>query len=571
MRVFAGPSSKCTGATAVYGGGRPFGGFMHRRFTLITALFTGALAAAVALPLVSAGRRLTPDSSFFAADAQAAAIAAPPPTAESVKQQQVSQMPSLAPLVKQLRPVVVNINSKIKPRGGGRVAQRLPQGHPRLRQQPQQDDDNSDDDSSQDPMERFFRYFGQPSPGDQQERHGLGSGFLIGDGLVLTNNHVVEVQDESRPGRFRPMDEIQGITDETAPGGAREFSAKVIGNDPKTDIAVLKIEGKDVDKLKYATLGDFDVAEVGDYVLAIGEPFGLQATVTSGIISAKERTQFGGPYSDYLQTDASLNPGNSGGPLFNMKGEVVGVNAAIISGANTIGFAIPINVVKQILPQLKQTGHVARGFLGVSPQAITSDMADSLGLKSTKGALIADVVKDSPAEKGGLKPGDVVVALNGKPVSDNSQLTRDVGVIPPGTTVKLDVVREGKQRTIEVKLAERPDEKEQGGRTPSKGGQEKEQGDLLGLSVQDVTPQLARQSQVDPATKGAVVVDVAPDSPAADAGLEPGDVVLEVNRRAVASAAEYKSAVKGVKKGDTALVRVRRGQATQYVPVRVKA
>jgi len=544
---------------------------MHRRFTLIAALFTGALAAAVALPLVSACQRLASDSSFFAADAQAAAVAAPPPTAESVKQQQVTQMPSLAPLVKQLRPVVVNINSKIKPRGGGRVAQRLPQGHPRLRQQPQQDEDNSDDDSPQDPMERFFRYFGQPSPGDQQERHGLGSGFLIGDGLVLTNNHVVEVQDESRPGRFRPMDEIKVITDETAPGGAREFSAKVIGNDPKTDIAVLKIEGKDVDKLKYATLGDSDVAEVGDYVLAIGEPFGLQATVTSGIISAKERTQFGGPYSDYLQTDASINPGNSGGPLFNMKGEVVGVNAAIISGANTIGFAIPINVVKEILPQLKQTGRVARGFLGVSPQAITADMADSLGLKSTKGALIADVVKDSPAEKGGLKPGDVVVALNGKPVSDNSQLTRDVGVIPPGSTVKLDIIREGKQRTVEVKLAERPDEKEQGGRTPSKSGQDKEQGDLLGLSVQDVTPQLARQSQVDPATKGAVVVDVAPDSPAADAGLEPGDVVLEVNRRAVASAAEYRNAVKGVKKGDTALVRVRRGQATQYVPVRVKA
>jgi len=225
---------------------------MHRRFTFITAVLTGALAAAVALPLLSACQRLTSDSSFLAADAQAAAIAAPPPTAESVKQQQVSQMPSLAPLVKQLRPVVVNINSKIKPRGGGRMAQRLPQGHPRTRQQPQpQDDDNSDDDSSpQDPMERFFRYFGQPSPGDQQERHGLGSGFLIGDGLVLTNNHVVEVQDESRPGRFRPMDEIKVITDETAPGGAREFSAKVIGNDPKTDIAVLKIEGKDVDKLK---------------------------------------------------------------------------------------------------------------------------------------------------------------------------------------------------------------------------------------------------------------------------------------------------------------------------------
>src|SRR5258705_601562 len=525
---------------------------MRRRFTVVLALFTGAFAAAVALVLVPAGHRRGADSSLIAADAQAAQ-GTPPPTAETVKQPgggPMVPMTSLAPLVKQLRPVVVNINSKIKPRT--RVSQRVPPGHPRIR--PQQPDDDNDDDS-QDPMERFFRYFGQPGPGQEQERHGLGSGFLIGEGMVLTNNHVVEVQDESRPGRFRPMDEIKVITDETAPGGAREFSAKVIGNDPKTDIALLKIEGKDVDKLKYATLGDPHVAEVGHYVAAIGEPFGLEATVTSGIISAKERTQFGGPYADYLQTDASINPGNSGGPLFNMKGEVVGVNAAIISGANTIGFAIPINVVKEILPQLKQTGRVSRGFLGVSPQAITSDMADSLGLKSTKGALIADVVKDSPAEKGGLKPGDVVVALNGKPVSDNRQLTRDVDVIRPGSTVKLDIVGEGKQRTVEVKLAERPDEKEQGGRTPTKSGQEKEQGDLLGLSVQDVTPQLARQSQVDPATKGAVVVDVAPDSPAADAGLEPGDVVLEVNRRAAASAAENKTAGQGRAQGDTALGR----------------
>jgi len=180
------------------------------------------------------------------------------------------------------------------------------------------------------------------------------------------------------------------------------------------------------------------------------------------------------------------------------------------------------------------------------------------------------VVKDSPAEHAGIKPGDVVVGLNGKPVNDNSQLTRDVGVIPPGNTVKLDVVREGRPRTVEVKLAERPDEREQAGRTPSRSSGEKEQGDLLGLSVQDVTPQLARRSQLDASTKGAVVVDVAPDSPASDAGLEPGDVVVEVNRRAVNSAADYRSAVKTVKKGDTVLVRVKHGQATQYVPVRVK-
>jgi serine protease Do len=548
---------------AVLSGGRSLGGFMRRRFTLFSALIAGAFAAVAALPLVSACQRRPTDTSILAADAQAAA-ASPPTTAETVKQ--VGPMPSLAPLVKQLRPVVVNINSRVKARQG-RVSQRMPQGRVRP---PQQDEDNQgDEDDSQDPMERFFRYFGQPMP-NEQERRGLGSGFLIGDGLVLTNNHVVEIQDESRPGRYRPMDEIKVITDETAPGGAREFSAKVIGNDPKSDIAILKIEGKDVDKLKYATLGDSDSIEVGDYVLAIGEPFGLQATVTSGIISAKERTQFGGPYSDYLQTDASINPGNSGGPLFNMKGEVVGVNAAIISGANTIGFAIPVNVVKQILPQLKQTGKVVRGFLGVQPQAITADMVDNLGLKSTKGALIADVVKDSPAEHAGIKPGDVVVALNGKPVNDNSQLTRDVGVIPPGNTVKLDVVREGRSRTVDVKLTERPDEREPSGRTPSRSGGDKEQGDLLGLSVQDVTPQLARRSQVDASTRGAVVVDVAQDSPAADAGLEPGDIVVEVNRRPVGSASDYRSAVKSVKKGDTALVRIKHGQSTTYVPVRVK-
>ena len=519
---------------------------MHRRFPVLVALITGALAA----------------------DAPAAPAA--PSTAESVRQ--TGPMPSLAPLVKQLRPVVVNINSRFKPRRP-RFSQRTPQGRPRMQPPPGEGDDGNDGDQPegdpQDPMERFFRFFGQPMP-DEQERHGLGSGFIIGEGLVLTNNHVVEVQDEQRPGKFRPMDEIKVVTDETAPGGARELSAKVIGNDPKSDIALLKIDGKDEGSLKYATLGDSDAVEVGDYVLAIGEPFGLQATVTAGIISAKERTQFGGPYSDYLQTDASINPGNSGGPLFNMKGEVVGVNAAIISGANTIGFAIPIDVVKQILPQLKEKGKVTRGFLGVQPQAITADMTEQLGLKSTRGALIAEVVKDSPAEQGGLKPGDVVVALNGKPVNDNNQLTRDVGVVPPGQTVKLDVIRDGKEKSFSVKLAPRPDEQETASRGPSEGSGEKDHGDVLGLSVEDLTPQLARRAQVDPSTKGAIISDVTPDSPAAEAGLEPGDVVAEVNKQPVGSAADYHKAVKGLKKGESALLRVKHGQATQYKPVRVK-
>ena len=543
---------------------------MHRRFTVLAALVTGALAAIAALPLVSACERKAAQT-FFAADAQAAAATAPS-TAETVRP--LGPLPSLAPLVKQLRPVVVNINSRFKPRSP-RVAQRgLPRGHPRINPNPNPDDNDGDDNNNggedqEDPMERFFRYFGQPNP-DQQERHGLGSGFLIGDGLVLTNNHVVEIQDEQRPGKYRPMDEIKVVTDETAAGGAREFAAKVVGNDPKADIAILKIEGKGVSDLKYATLGDSDSVEVGDYVVAIGEPFGLQATVTSGIISAKERTQFGGPYSDYLQTDAAINPGNSGGPLFNMKGEVVGVNSAIIGGANTIGFAIPIAVVKQILPQLKEKGKVVRGFLGVQPQAITADMVDQLNLKSTRGALIADVVKDSPADKAGVKPGDVVVALNGKPVSDNNQLTRDVGVVQPGQSVKLDVIRDGKEKSFTARLDPRPDETEQGGRVDDKGKGATEKGDLLGLRVEDLTPQLARRAQVDPSTKGVVVTDVTQDSAAADAGFEPGDVIVEINRQPVATAADYRKAVKTVKKGDSTLVRVKRGQGTQYVTVKLK-
>ncbi|MFN2548462.1 MAG: Do family serine endopeptidase [Myxococcales bacterium] len=537
---------------------------MHRRFTVLAALLTGAVAAIAALPLVSACEHRAAESSILAADAHAANA---PSTAETVRQ--TGPMPSLAPLVKQLRPVVVNVNSRFKPRRP-KVAQRLPRNHPRINPGPDDNDDGSGGDDQEDPMERFFRYFGQPGPQpDEQERHGLGSGFLIGDGLVLTNNHVVEIQDEQRPGKYRPMDEIKVITDETAPGGAREFSAKVIGNDPKSDVALLRIEGKDVGSLKYATLGDSDAVEVGDYVVAIGEPFGLQATVTSGIISAKERTQFGGPYSDYLQTDASINPGNSGGPLFNMKGEVVGINAAIISGANTIGFAIPIAVVKQILPQLKEKGRVVRGFLGVQPQAITADMVDQLGLKSTRGALIADVVPKSPADEAGVKPGDVVVALNGKPVADNNQLTRDVGVVPPGQSVRLDVIRDGREKSFQAKLAPRPDETDQGGRSTSQSS-EKEQGDLLGLQVEDITPQLARRAQVDAGTKGVVVTDVAADSPASDAGLEPGDVVVEVKHQPVASVADYRKAVKGLKKGDSPLLRVKRGQGTVYVAVHIK-
>jgi serine protease Do len=542
------------------------------RITLLFAFALGSLATVVALPIALSGRDRP-----LADDAQAAPIASPaaalaaladaPPPAQSAPGQ-LTPVPSLAPLVKQLRPVVVNINSRFKPRRP--TARRgLPQARPRTPFDQAPGDENDDD--QQDPMERFFRFFGgQPMP-DEGERHGLGSGLLIGNGMVLTNNHVVEIQDPGSS-KFRPMDDIKVITDETSPVGAREYVGKVIGNDPKSDIALLKLEGEHVNELKGAVLGDSDALQVGDYVIAIGEPFGLQATVTSGIISAKERALGpGSVYSDFLQTDASINPGNSGGPLFNLRGEVIGVNTAIIGGANTIGFAIPIAVVKQILPQLEKNGRVMRGFLGVQPQPITQDMVDTLGLRSTQGALIADVVKGSPADKAGTKPGDVVVSLNGKPVTDANQLTRDVGAIPPGQTVRLEVVRDGKSRQVEVKLAERPDEKETTARAGGSGGDaDRSSGDLLGVRVQDLTPELAQRARVEPGTKGVVITDVAQDSPASQAGLDPGDVILEINRQPLTSVAEYKKAVSKLKKGDTVLLRMRSGQAVQYVPVKIR-
>jgi serine protease Do len=546
------------------------------RFRL-TGLFVYLAAVAALAPVVLTG---CDHPREFASDARADTL---PRAAQAQAQPQLSgdrqfsTMPSLAPIVKQLRPMVVNVASRFKPRRIARNQQRPPQGRGQQRLNPFEHGPGDDDENGggqEDPMERFFRFFGGGPQGqgpDQQERHGLGSGFLIGDGYVLTNNHVVEIQD---PGsnKFRPMDDIKVSTDETAPGGSREFTAKVVGNDPKSDVALLKIEGEHVAELPRAVLGDSDALQVGDYVIAIGEPFGLQATVTAGIISAKERALGpGSVYSDYLQTDASINPGNSGGPLFNLRGEVIGINSAIISGANTIGFAIPIAVVKEILPQLREKGRVVRGFMGVQPQAITADMVDQLGLKSTRGALIADVVPKSPAAEAGLKAGDVVVALNGKPVNDPNQFQRDVGTVQPGHVAKVDVIRDSKTRPFEVKLKERPEDGDVSERGPAQNSEEKSPGDLLGVRVQNLTPELAQRARVDEQTKGVVVTDVAPDSPAATAGLEPGDVIVEVNRQEVASVDQYKKAIARLKKGGTALLRVRSGPSANYVTVKLKS
>ena len=544
-------------------------------------------ALATALSLLACSRADT--SSLFGADAHAAslpgsavasasiaaptagpALAAPALAAPTLAApaELLAPLPSLAPLVKRLRPVVVNINSKFRPHPQKRRG--LP--NPHLQNPDGNEDGQEDGQDEQDPMQRFFHYFGPHGqmPQDTEPRSGLGSGFLIGDGLVITNNHVVQVQD-TQGGKFRPMDEIKIITDDNAPGGAREYPARLVGADPKSDIALLSIEDGRAKSLPGAQLGDSDTLEVGDYVVAIGEPFGLQATVTAGIISAKERAQFGGAYgaySDYLQTDASINPGNSGGPLFNLRGEVVGVNAAIISGANTIGFAIPIAVVKQILPQLREKGKVVRGFLGVSLQALTQDTAEQLGLKSTQGALVADVVAGGGAEAAGVLAGDVITQIDGKTVADNNMLMREVGALPPGKKTQLAVIRDGKEKSITVTLKNRPEEVE-GEISSESGANSSSSGDPLGLTVEALTPELARRARVDAATKGVVVTDLDAESPGAAEGIQPGDVIVELNRAAIGSVADYRKALKALKPGGTALLRVRRGAQAEYLTVRV--
>ena len=526
-------------------------------------------------------------SNLFAADAQASqlegaqagsqsALALPAPqlaqagasAGGSGGDVPATPLPSLAPLVKRLRPVVVNINSKYRQRrGGGRG--KLPQGHPQVGPRGNGGNGNGEDDEEDgsDPMEQLRRRFGQPRP-DQREVGGLGSGFLIGDGLVITNNHVVQIQDGAE-GRFRAMDTITVITDDLANGGVHEFTAKLIGADPKSDIALLRMDDPKAKALAGAVLGDSDALEVGDYVVAIGEPFGLQATVTAGIVSAKERSQFGGPYSDYLQTDASINPGNSGGPLFNLRGEVVGVNSAIISGANTIGFAIPIAVVKQILPQLKEKGKVVRGYLGVQVQALSQDTAQQLGLKNAQGALVADVIGGGPADAAGLKAGDVITHVNGKAVADNNALTREVGAVPPGALVKLDYVRDTKPGSLSVKVKARPEDEEGAGGAGAGNDGDAKQGDPLGLVIESLTPDLARRARVEPGTKGVVVTDVAQESVAAGAGIEPGDVIVKLNKTDTATSDDYVKAAKALKPGDVVLLRVRRANSATFLTLRI--
>jgi serine protease Do len=396
------------------------------------------------------------------------------------------------------------------------------------------------------PFREFFgddfwkRYFGGESPQGQMKTHALGSGFIIDqDGTILTNNHVVEKADE--------------IKIKTVSG--KEYDAKVVGRDPKTDIALIKVNPS-TDMPKAAQLGDSDALRVGDWVMAVGNPFGLGNTVTAGIISAKGRIIGAGPYDDFLQTDAAINPGNSGGPLFNMKGEVVGINTAIVAQGQGIGFAIPISVVKEILPQLK-TGKVIRGWLGIMIQDITPELAESFGTTETKGAMVGDVVADSPADKAGIKRGDIVKELNGKEIDNVHTLSRVVAGLAPNTTATLKIVRDGKQSEIKVSIGTMPDE-------GTEGKEPKKKETAWGFTVQNLTPEIIGRFGFDQNETGVIISEIQPGGLAAEAGLQAGDLVKEVNKQKVQNVRDYTQALQKMKKNETLLLLVKRGQNTFY-------
>ncbi len=434
--------------------------------------------------------------------------------------------PDFVELAKKLKPAVVNISTtKVI---GKQQPSRRQQANP----------------FGNDPFEDFFERFFKDVPQRPFKQRGQGSGFIIGDGYIFTNNHVVSGADEIKV----------KLSD------GREFKGQVKGADEKLDLALISIETKE--NLPVAPLGDSDALEVGEWVMAIGNPFGLAQTVTAGIVSAKGRWIGSGPYDDYLQTDASINPGNSGGPLFNAKGEVIGINAAIVAGGQGIGFAIPINMAKAVLTQLKETGRVTRGWLGVSVQPVTPELAASFGMKGEKGALIAEVVKDSPAEKGGLNAGDIILEFDGKTIKDMHDLPRLAAVTPVGKRASVKVLRDGKTLEKTVVIERMADS---GQSTQKEASAEAR----FGLVVADLTKDIAARLRIQE-TSGVVVTEVKPGSAADEAGISVGDIIRQINTTPVKNTKEYAKLVSSLKKGATVPFLVRRGDSSLFVALKVE-
>jgi serine protease Do len=434
-------------------------------------------------------------------------------------------------MVKKVQPAIVNIFTVkvVKLRGGGNW------GGPGFRFNPPGGDMRSPDE------EFFNQFFGFPSqPPREYKERALGSGFIFDPaGYVITNNHVVDGADD--------------IKVKLEDGS--EIPAKVIGKDPKTDIALLKLDKEGT--YPYIGFGDSDKVEIGDWVVAVGNPYGLEHTVTAGILSARGRAIGAGPYDDFLQTDASINPGNSGGPLLNLQGEVVGINTMIVYGGNGIGFAIPSSMATKIVDKLKTVGHVDRGWLGVIIQEVTPELAQYFGLKDPKGALIGTVQPDTPAADAGFKEGDIIINFDGKDIKQFQDLSSFVADTEVGKEVSVVVFRDKKEITLKVKVGLLPDS---GQSVPGSGGSAED----IGLQVRDITPEIARSQNIDAGT-GVLVENVAQDSTAYQAGIRPKDIILEFNQVKVNSVADFQKVLDSHKKGDPYLFRIKRGDVSIFV------
>ena len=448
--------------------------------------------------------------------ASLAIAAALPVTALASGGKDLIALPSLAPLVDSVKAAVVNVEvvsrgaSSEEGEGGG------PQGFPGFP-------------------------FNQPMPSPHERaRQGMGSGFVIDPkGYILTNNHVVEGATFIRI-RFND---------------GRSFDGEVMGRDPLSDVALVKVRGG-VKDLPFLKLGDSDAMHVGDWVVAIGNPFGLASSVSLGIISARARDINATAYDDFLQTDAAINPGNSGGPLFNLKGEVIGMNTAIVSGGTGIGFAVPSNLAKALVPQLERSGSVTRGYMGVATQKLTPEIARALGEKLADGALVYSVEKDSPARKAGLEPDDVIVAVDGQKVDSDGSLRRLVALKSPGNVTNVAIFRKGQPQQLKVTLAPRPETEASVQRRSQKevNPDEEVSHQGIGLRLRDMDPRLAQSAGLP--AEGAVITDLVPGSPAETAELSPGMVVVEANHKAIHSAVELKRAIQIAKPGSSILLRV---------------
>ncbi len=454
------------------------------------------------------------------------AVGAGPGETMAKKTEAAQMVPSnFSLLAKQARPAVVNIRTVKTIKGGGRVFRHF-FGNPFGQGNPH---------GQTDPFNEFFGPRGDSPQRDYKERS-LGSGFIIdATGYIVTNNHVIEGAEEIT---------VKLSTE-------KEYKAEVIGRDANTDLALIKIDAKGLTALK---MGDSEALEVGTWVVAIGSPFGLEQTVTAGIVSAKGRIIGSGPYDDFIQTDASINPGNSGGPLLNLNGEVVGINTAIVARGQGIGFAIPIDMAEDIIVQLKTGKGVTRGWLGVGIQSLTPELKDYYKLDDTSGVLVSQVFEGDPADKAGIKIGDIILKVDGQEVSTSRQLSRMIAGLTVGKNTAIVLLRDGKQITKSVKLAKREDEKQL-----AKAEQEKSSD--LGIEVAELTQETARRLGIDADEKGVLVTEVEPGGKGDQAGMRTADVIKEINRKRVDSLQEYKKLLDKIDKGDEFSLLIRRPNA----------